>query len=153
MLNLTAKAGDRARIEITPYIKFSTEVPWAIVAYIIFALLDISNVVTLLHIRTHIHYCLTTFNFRILGDRPSSSERNREGGDRDGGHRSSRHGDRERDQRGGGGQRSRNRLSEKQRDKFEDMLKNLYPDRNPLAEAMVSFRILLWIGYLGFLLF
>lgn len=28
-------------------------------------------------------------------------------------------------------------LSDSQRDRFEDMLRNLYPDRNPIAEAMV----------------
>ena len=30
-----------------------------------------------------------------------------------------------------------NGLSESQRDRFEDMLRNLLPDRNPLAETMV----------------
>ena len=34
-------------------------------------------------------------------------------------------------------QPSRKGLSDSQRDRFEDMLRNLYPDRNPLAEAMV----------------
>ena len=30
-------------------------------------------------------------------------------------------------------------LSESQRDRFEDMLRTLLPDRNPIAETMVSF--------------
>ena len=29
-------------------------------------------------------------------------------------------------------------LSDSQRDRLENMLRNLYPDRNPLAETMVS---------------
>ena len=32
-------------------------------------------------------------------------------------------------------------LSESQRDRFEDMLRNLLPDRNPIAETMVRFVI------------
>jgi hypothetical protein len=32
-------------------------------------------------------------------------------------------------------------LSESQRDRFEDMLRNLLPDRNPIAETMVRFFI------------
>ena len=33
-------------------------------------------------------------------------------------------------------------LSESQRDRFEDMLRTLLPDRNPIAETMVSFTTL-----------
>lgn len=32
-------------------------------------------------------------------------------------------------------------LSESQRDRFEDMLRTLLPERNPVAETMVNFQI------------
>ena len=59
--------------------------------------------------------------------------------------RRDRDSDRDRDRGGGGGggerekEEKRRGLSDSQRDRFEDMLRNLYPDRNPVAEAMVSF--------------
>ncbi len=41
--------------------------------------------------------------------------------------------------RGSSSRHSRKGLSDSQRDRFEDMLRGLYPDRNPVAEAMVRF--------------
>ena len=68
--------------------------------------------------------------YYVFSDNRGGSDRRR-GGDRHGGAR----GDGDRGGKPGG--RSGG-LSDSQRDRLEDMLRKLYPDRNPIAEIMVS---------------